>query len=333
MVLFLKELFLIKKPMSKRNFSLSIFLFLLLFLVQCKKDKEIVLSQNPTTDSIKIDSALVPKPEIVQKIKLNYQAFIFPKKKKDSAMSVFKEKYTEEEQYTILALNRLDTKNRWRADTLVIPDTLNVDFLVYSPFPKSMNTLKNIDKIAFFSYAVQAFAIYENGNQIKWGPTSMGKKSTPTKKGLTFANWKKELSISSVNSSWKLRWNFNVYNHLGIGWHQYDLPGFHASHSCLRLLEEDAKYLYTWAEIWKLDDTRSKVLGKGTPVYIFGDSDFKTKPWRKLLKDANANDISEADLSKEIEPYVSNILEEQKNSKYLQNLAFKKTPKVEKNGN
>jgi lipoprotein-anchoring transpeptidase ErfK/SrfK len=312
--------------MFKKNISISLLTCLSLLILHCKKDEAISSKQNKdSTIIIKTDSDSV---KIAPEIKINYTAFVFPKGKKDSAMSAFDEKYTEEEQYTILALNRLDTKNRWRADTLVIPDTLNVDFLVYSPFPNHLEVLKKVDKIAFFSYAIQAFAIYENGNLIKWGPTSMGKKSTPTKKGLTFANWKKELSISSVNSSWKLRWNFNVYNHLGIGWHQYDLPGFHASHSCLRLLEEDAKYLYTWAEIWKLDETRSKVLGKGTPVYIFGDSDFKTKPWRKLLKDANANDISEADLSKEIEPYVSNILEEQKNSKYLQNLAFKKTPKV-----
>jgi hypothetical protein len=30
-----------------------------------------------------------------------------------------------------------------------------------------------------------------------------------------------------------LRWNFNIENKLGVGWHS--LPGYPASHSCLRL--------------------------------------------------------------------------------------------------
>jgi hypothetical protein len=45
-----------------------------------------------------------------------------------------------------------------------------------------------------------------------------------------------------------LRWNFNIENKLGVGWHS--LPGYPASHSCLRL--EDAKLLYEWADEWQL---------------------------------------------------------------------------------
>jgi lipoprotein-anchoring transpeptidase ErfK/SrfK len=106
--------------------------------------------------------------------------------------------------------------------------------------------LENVKKFVFFPYPIQAFGVYEYGNLIKWGPTSMGKKSTPTKKGLMFANWKKEVAISTVSDEWKLRWNVNVANFDGIGWHQYAMPGYPASHSCLRMLEEDAKWMYTW---------------------------------------------------------------------------------------
>ena len=52
----------------------------------------------------------------------------------------------------------------------------------------------------------------------------MGKKTAQTKRGLMHANWKKELAISTVDSEWKLPFNVNVHNTLGIGWHQYDLP-------------------------------------------------------------------------------------------------------------
>ena len=116
----------------------------------------------------------------------------------------------------------------------------------------------------------------------------MGKKATPTKMGLTFTNWKKEIAISTVNSDWKLRWNFNLYNYLGIGWHQYDLPGHHASHSCVRLLEEDAYFMYNWADEWILKD-RENVKVKGTPVIVFGSYPFDApKPWYALVKNPKA---------------------------------------------
>ena len=220
---------------------------------------------------------------------------------------------------TILAINRLDFKNRWRADTLVVPDKIVKDFNVYSPFPKYVSEAKNINKLALFSYPIHAYALYENGNLIKWGPTSMGKKSSPTKTGLGFTNWKKKIAISTSNSEWKLRWNFNVFNFHGIGWHQYDLPGYHASHSCMRLLEEDALWMYSWGEQWVLDEKGTKILAKGTPVIIFGEPDFKSKPWKELLKSSKANDYSEAQINNEIKPFLEEIMKQQDIRKeYLQ---------------
>lgn len=124
------------------------------------------------------------------------------------------------------------------------------DFTVYSPFPKNISAARNIQKLAMFSYAIHAYALYENGNLIKQDLPVWAKKRA-YQSGLT--HWKKEIAISTVNSDWKLRWNFNLYNYLGIGWHQYDLPGHHASHSCVRLLEEDAYFMYNWADEWILN--------------------------------------------------------------------------------
>jgi hypothetical protein len=145
----------------------------------------------------------------------------------------------------------------------------------------------------------------------------MGKKSTPTKTGLKFTNWKKEIAISTSNSEWKLRWNFNVHNSLGIGWHQYDLPGFHASHSCMRLLEEDAKWMYNWANQWVLTNDGNTVLAKGTPLIIFGTSDFTSKPWLKLLKNPQENNFSVEEMNTLFLPFLEEILKEQKNSEEI----------------
>ena len=145
-------------------------------------------------------------------------------------MEFFNKEFSNDEQYVILALNRLDIKNKWRADTLAIPDKIDETLMSYSPFPTRLEVLKEVNKMVLFSYPIQAYALYEKGNLVKWGPTSMGSKKAQTKRGLMFANWKKELAISTVNKSWKLPYNFNIHNSLGIGWHQYDLPGYPASH-------------------------------------------------------------------------------------------------------
>jgi len=276
-------------------------------LIQCEKEKD---KTSSTSASIEVET--IQEKEEVPQDDIRFTEFIFPKEKKDSVMTVFKEKYSKEEQYTILALNRLDEKNAWRADTLMIPSKIEKDFLIYSPFPKHLDELKEIHKIVFFSYPIQAYAAYENGTLLKWGPTSMGKKSAQTEKGLMFANWKKELATSTVNSSWKLPYNFNIHNQLGIGWHQYDLPAYPASHSCLRLLMDDAKWMYKFADQWILDQGGNKVKANGTPVIVFGDYNWEgQKPWKKLAKDQNATTYTVDQMNAKVQPFLDKIKEEQ----------------------
>ena len=142
----------------------------------------------------------------------------------------------------------------------------------------------------------------------------MGKKATKTKTGLMFANWKKEVAISTVSDEWKLRWNVNVANFDGIGWHQYAMPGYPASHSCLRMLEEDAKWMYTWVDTWVLNKGGQTTRAKGTPLIVHGDYPCgKRRPWKKLLDSPEANNISEDEMNKIIEPQLAEILKEQEN--------------------
>ena len=297
-----------------KNFSIlgiALATLSMVIMVQCKKDNEISGQATDQHFPTKKDSAIQAEPP---KPAIEYTSMIFPAKKKDSAMSAFNKKFTEEEQYTILALNRLDSKNKWRADTLAIPDKIDHTLMLYSPFPTQLEVLKEVKKMVFFSYPIQAYALYENGKLIKWGPTSMGKKAAQTKRGLMFANWKKELAISTVNSSWKLPFNFNIHNTLGIGWHQYDLPGYPASHSCLRLLMNDAKFMYNWADQWILNKGGATVKANGTPVIVFGDYQWGgKKPWKNLILDPKSNDISVEELNNIINPHLEKILEEQRN--------------------
>lgn len=300
-------------------------LFFMLFLTSCKKDETVNNQQSPSPeeiaqnasdpDSVKVEPAEESAPPMMQENGF-YNAFVIPKNKKqrDSLYSVFSKKYNEKERYTILALNRLDSKNKWNSDTLVVPAKIDTTLMSYSPFPMQLDILNDVKKFVIFSYPIQAYAVYSNGTLVKWGPTSMGKKSAQTTRGLMFANWKKKLAISTVKSEWKLPYNFNIHNTHGIGWHQYDLPGYPASHSCLRLLKKDAIWLYSYADTWILNPGGATTKAKGTPVMVYGDYKWgKRKPWRNLLNDPNSNNISVEEMTKIIQPNVEKMLAEQTN--------------------
>jgi hypothetical protein len=212
----------------------------------------------------------------------------------------------------VFAVNRTDKSNIVKMDSIIIPGDLTGDVEFYLPFPLEVPSLKTISKIIFFSYPTQTFAAYENGDLIYAGPTNMGRKNDPTPTGLFYTNWKAEKTTSTFNDEWDLRWNFNIANKLGVGWHQYELPGYPASHSCLRLQEKDAKYLYTWADQWILQDDEN-VLVKGTPVIVFGSYPFgEAKPWLQLVQDPKALNISATEIENTTKPYLNGILSEQK---------------------
>jgi hypothetical protein len=210
------------------------------------------------------------------------------------------------------AINRTDEANFAKLDSVVIPTDFTGDLVYYLPFPLHVAALDSISKLIIFSYPTQTFAAYEKGELAHTGPTNMGRKKDQTPTGLFFTNWKAEQTTSTFNDEWDLKWNFNIANKLGVGFHQYSLPGYSASHSCLRLQENDAKYLYKWADEWILKDSEN-VKVKGTPVIVFGKYPFdELKPWLQLVIDPKALNISEAEIEKEIKPFIQKILENQK---------------------
>ena len=232
-------------------------------------------------------------------------------KASDSLTKLFYKTFTKEQQYTIAALNRIDTDHIKGRDTLVVPNEFKAKFMDYTPFPKTLSNATEIPKLIIFSYPIQAYGVYEKGSLVKWGPTNMGKKSAQTPRGLFFTNWKGRKVRSTVDDEWILNWNFNIHNTDGVGWHQYALPGYPASHSCLRLLDADAQWLYTWAEQWVLEN-KSKVKVKGTPVIVFGEYKFGVKGvWHQLVENPAITNISQNTLEGIVEPYLAEIMNQQ----------------------
>jgi lipoprotein-anchoring transpeptidase ErfK/SrfK len=210
----------------------------------------------------------------------------------------------------VLKINRLDRKHIPTTGVLILPTPAEtIDLMNLAPFPRELEFAYSIPKLILVSRRSQAFGAYAAGKLVHWGPTSTGKRATQTPAGLYHTNWRKKLAISSVDASWKLPWCFNLDNRIGVAFHQFDLPGYPASHGCVRLLEEDARWIYDWADQWVLSRTGT-VLAYGTPVVIFGDYPFgSAPPWQRLADDLNATSIRASDIEDSLRGYFPSIRE------------------------
>ena len=219
----------------------------------------------------------------------------------------------------LCAINRTDAEHLATMDSILLPADISGNIIQYSPFPQQVPYLQKVSKIIFFSYPAQYFGAYENGQLVYSGPTNMGREKDKTPTGLFYTNWKAEETKSTFNDEWELKWNFNIENKEGVGWHQYAMPGYPASHSCLRLQEGDAKYLYSWADEWKIKGT-DDIIAYGTPVIVFGDYPFgSSKPWMQMIRDAHSMDINAETLEAETSSHMADIIAKQQERDSVRN--------------
>ncbi len=196
----------------------------------------------------------------------------------------------------ILKLNRIDLAHAMNPDTLIVPEPLP-ELLALSPFPRTVRAAESVPKLFVVSARVQAFGAYESGDFVRWGPVSTGRSEYPTPPGLYHTNWKRAEQISTFNEEWVMRWCWNIESREGISIHQYDLPGRPASHACVRLMEDDARWIYGWAEGWRVSKDGKTVLHEGTPVLVIGEyAKEAPPPWRRLAEDTSATNVSAAEI-------------------------------------
>ncbi|MFA5175481.1 MAG: L,D-transpeptidase [Patescibacteria group bacterium] len=173
--------------------------------------------------------------------------------KNDSWETVFP---NEIERDLIKRINRMNIKLKgWM--TLAIPNEIakktKMDF---SPFEKSITTPN--EKMIIFDPRLLAWAAYdETGTLINWGPASGGanwcddiNRRCRTTTGVFRILEKRGVYARSSlypagchgNSCAPIPW-FMPF-HGGMGFHgSNNLPGYNASHGCVRLFTEDAKWL------------------------------------------------------------------------------------------
>lgn len=183
-------------------------------------------------------------------------------------------------------LNRRDREHLVRVDPpvpgIVVPLVWE-DELTYSPFPNQWEAVAGDLKFIVVHQPMQAFAAYESGKLVRWGPVSTGRKETPTPSGLFNLTWRSRKRTSTDNDAWVLEWYFNFVNERGVSFHQFELPGYAASHACARMLQRDAQWLYGWGDQWILSLDRRTAAVPGTPVLVLGEfAHGKPGPWTSL---------------------------------------------------
>jgi len=276
---------------NSRLNSVSLYAFITMMIVvftACKKNETIKSENNKIASK---DTIAPSAPKFI----VTYTSDTL---QDENALKAFKEKYTLEQQKIIAATNRIDLNRIRIKSALVIPDTMLQSFMDYTPFPAGIEKLINTSKFILVNQRIQLFALYESGKLIRTGPVSSGRKSKPTPNGLFHTNFKARKKISTIDGSWVMPYYFNIINRDGVALHQFTLPGYPASHSCIRMYEEDAKFIYNWADQWQLSADGNTVVNKGTPVLLFGTYDFDgIASWKMLPQDANAVALTKDELA------------------------------------
>jgi hypothetical protein len=194
-----------------------------------------------------------------------------------------RDRFTPAQLVLLQKINRADLDHLHRLPALVVPDAWLDDELAYSPMPRQYPPGARYRRLVLVYQPAQVFGAYEYGVLVRWGPVSTGRRTDPTPSGLFYLNWRKRSHVSTIDPEWLMNWAFNFENRVGLAFHEQVLPGMPASHGCVRLLGDDARWLFEWADPWTLDASGIRVLKLGTPILVMGEYDFEAAPpWQSL---------------------------------------------------
>ncbi|OGT25623.1 MAG: endopeptidase IV [Gammaproteobacteria bacterium RIFCSPLOWO2_02_FULL_42_14] len=159
----------------------------------------------------------------------------------------------ERNREIVMRLNRTNMPVKYRSWIVVPTNLRSISHMELSPFPLEHNT--NGKKLVIVNLTKQAFGAYDqNGKLVRWGPVSGGKGYCPdvgracnTATG-TFKIYRKQ-GESCVSSKFPIETNggapmpYCMHFSGGFALHGSTLPGYNASHGCVRLFFEDAKWM------------------------------------------------------------------------------------------
>lgn len=158
--------------------------------------------------------------------------------------------FPDEQQRDIVQRLNRSYNYLWAGKEIVVPRNLaQKNLLDFSPFP--LRIIPDGEKQIIVDQEKLAWGAYDrNGQLVKWGPVSSGRdkctdsnKSCLTMTGI-FRVFSKENERCRSNTFNGARMPFCMFFHKGFALHgSQDIPGYRASHGCIRMFTRDAEWL------------------------------------------------------------------------------------------
>ncbi len=152
----------------------------------------------------------------------------------------------------VMRINRMNVPI-YSKMTIAVPRSLDADLMSFSPMPKQIDPVDN--KTIVVDMGKLAFGAYDQDGKLEhWGPVSTARgycpdmhRSCHTVTG-TFSIYRKEGSgcVSKIFPVGRggAPMPYCMYFHGGFALHgSYEVPGYNASHGCVRMFVDDARWL------------------------------------------------------------------------------------------
>ena len=183
--------------------------------------------------------------------------------------------FPDEEQRDIVQRINRSYNSLWAGKTIVVPRQLKDKTLLdFAPFPKAIHSehekqvIVDQNKLAWGAYDAE-------GQLVKWGPIASGRNRCPDSNNACLTMTGVFRVFSKENEKCKsdifpigkggAKMPYCMYFHKGFAMHgSDDMPGFRASHGCVRMFVRDAKWLN---EIF-VDSTNEAKNQLGTKVVV-----------------------------------------------------------------
>ena len=158
-------------------------------------------------------------------------------KKGDSWKSLFPNDYERE---LVQRLNRTNG-GLWNRSWLLVPNEFSRDYLKYSPLAAHDPSITQ--KTIIIDQKELAFGAYDaSGKLVHWGPVNPGKAGTRTALGDNFKVYRKG-GANCWSKKYEASIPYCIFFHGGYALHGFHMPGYPASHGCVRMNNSDAKWL------------------------------------------------------------------------------------------
>lgn len=158
----------------------------------------------------------------------------------------------EDVRLTVKKINRTNNALH-RGMIIAIPNDFGASFMDHAPFPEQAEVTGN--KYIVVSLSKLAFGAYDEGGRLEyWGPISGGRGYCPDiRRGCHTPTG--HFKIYSKGGAGCVSKKFPIgrggapmpycmFFHGGFALHgSYDVPGYHASHGCVRMYKDDAKWI------------------------------------------------------------------------------------------